>query len=107
MAGMAELITWLRGWYDEERIARKALGEGPRRVDPPLIASDAHTAAWPPERVLVDLALKQLRLPVEPEHALPGGSCASCLNESWPCLTVRLLALPYADQPGYRQEWRR
>ncbi|HEY9408899.1 MAG TPA: DUF6221 family protein [Jiangellaceae bacterium] len=26
--------------------------------------------------------------------------------EPAPCLTVRLLALPYADQPGYREEWR-
>jgi hypothetical protein len=24
----------------------------------------------------------------------------------WPCLTLRLLALPYADRPGYREEWR-
>lgn len=23
----------------------------------------------------------------------------------YPCLTVRLLALPYADRPGYRDEW--
>ena len=24
----------------------------------------------------------------------------------WPCLTIGLLALPYADHPDYRQEWR-
>ncbi|MEU5426885.1 DUF6221 family protein [Streptomyces olivoreticuli] len=26
--------------------------------------------------------------------------------ESTPCLTLRLLALPHADHPDYRQEWR-
>jgi hypothetical protein len=47
--------------------------------------------------------------------ALHSGSAALC---SWsqdgndthyrddPCETLRLLALPYADQPGYREEWR-
>jgi hypothetical protein len=25
---------------------------------------------------------------------------------SAPCPTLRLLALPYADRPGYRDEWR-
>ena len=24
----------------------------------------------------------------------------------WPCDTLRLLAVPYADRPGYREEWR-
>lgn len=38
--------------------------------------------------------------------------CRSCepnlhLPElSWPCPTLRLLALPYADRPGYREEWK-
>lgn len=25
---------------------------------------------------------------------------------TWPCRTVRLLALPHATRPGYREEWR-
>jgi hypothetical protein len=38
--------------------------------------------------------------------------CYSCSDkrgddiEPYPCPTVRLLALPYADRPGYRDEWR-
>jgi hypothetical protein len=24
----------------------------------------------------------------------------------WPCMTLRLIALPYTDRPGYREEWR-
>lgn len=34
----------------------------------------------------------------EPDHQFPEGS--------WPCPTLRLLALPYADRPGYREDWR-
>lgn len=31
-----------------------------------------------------------------------------CLNGcgSWPCPTLRLLALPYADHPDYNESWR-
>lgn len=31
--------------------------------------------------------------------------CHSC-RTPWPCLTLRALALPYADHPDYREEWR-
>lgn len=36
------------------------------------------------------------------------GSCAACdyQSASWPCPTLRILALPYADHPDYREEWR-
>jgi hypothetical protein len=27
------------------------------------------------------------------------------VSHEWPCLTVRLLALPYAEHPDYRTEW--
>ena len=32
--------------------------------------------------------------------------CQGCANESYPCRTLRALALPYADHPDYREEWR-
>ncbi|WP_410633352.1 DUF6221 family protein [Amycolatopsis sp. cmx-4-83] len=38
-----------------------------------------------------------------------GDSCDDCLDYStqvWPCSTLRLLALPLADLPGYREEWK-
>lgn len=31
--------------------------------------------------------------------------CPVC-NESEPCTTVRLLAVPFAEHPGYRPEWK-
>ena len=35
-----------------------------------------------------------------------GRWCAECDYETFPCRTLRLLALPYADHPDYQQEWR-
>lgn len=34
-------------------------------------------------------------------------ACGTCGDGTfeWPCLTLRLLALPYADHRDYRQEW--
>ena len=34
------------------------------------------------------------------------GLCDECHSKVWPCPTLRLLALPYADHPDYREEWR-
>lgn len=111
MADVEELTTWLHSWYDgDERVARQALGEISPPVDAPVTPCEAHIAAWAPERVLVELALKRHILGLHQQSHLPGGvpagNCASCRHESWPCLTVRLLALPYADRPGFRAEWR-
>lgn len=48
-----------------------------------------------------------------PDGAGDGGGdrCSVCTSsgpdaQGWPCLTLRLLALPYANRPGYRSEWR-
>jgi len=32
--------------------------------------------------------------------------CDECQDALWPCPTLRLLALPYADHPDYDEEWR-
>lgn len=62
-----------------------------------------------PERVLHDCATKQqvvaihIRQDNGPDQA---DSCWTCEGEDWPCPTLRLLALPYADRPGFREEWR-
>ncbi|MEU4578956.1 DUF6221 family protein [Nonomuraea sp. NPDC023979] len=33
-------------------------------------------------------------------------SCGCVGSGHWPCLTMRLLALPYASHHDYRKEWR-
>lgn len=49
------------------------------------------------------------------EHASHGGygtACQTCArwddlgHDPWPCATLRLLALPYADHPDYDAAWR-
>ena len=41
------------------------------------------------------------------EEWAPEGYCGECEGTlSSPCATLRLLALPYADHPDYREEWR-
>jgi hypothetical protein len=33
-------------------------------------------------------------------------TCSTCGDVPWPCDTVRLLAIVFADHPDYRNEWR-
>lgn len=72
-----------------------------------------------PTRVLSEVKAKQ-RLLEEHTPAVTKGrpnrerGCLTCTTaQTWDvvaneanCLTLRLLALPYADHPGYREEWR-
>ena len=48
--------------------------------------------------------------PIGVSHGKPGERWAHITVEHFeadePCPTVRLLALPYADRPGYRDEWK-
>ena len=67
---------------------------------------------WTQERVLREIDAKRQ---IAEQHR-PVGYGDVCLSychtrtpsqpQTWPCLTLRLLALPYADRPGYREEWR-
>jgi hypothetical protein len=78
-----------------------------------------HIACHDPARVLREIDAKR-KLVDEHKPGMQKGwpnmgrHCLSCTgarvwdessNES-NCLTLRLLALPYADRPGYRNEWR-
>jgi hypothetical protein len=73
-----------------------------------------HIAEWDPARVLREIDAKR-QLVCAYEEAV------SAFNDSGPALTsydrltgsvsslrraIELLALPYADRPGYREEWR-
>ena len=124
---MDDLVRWLSAQLDEdERIARAVHGpvDGPlgktwwtpeevktRLCDDQIHMSDAqHIAAWDPARVLREIEAKQ-RILVEHRQTQPRW-CAVCdvpgdyQGREYACTTVRLLALPYADRPGYREEWR-
>lgn len=91
-----------------------------------LRATVAHIARHDPDRVLREVEAKRRILD---EHASEDGDCSACGRASWeenpgaylrdepemadvwrptiwPCRTARLLALPYADHPDYREKWK-
>ena len=65
----------------------------------------AHAARWRPERVRTEAVTRKqiVQMHGEPQH---GCTDVSSPQEPAPCPTLRLLALPYAGYPGFRDEWR-
>ena len=60
-------------------------------------------------RIAADRQILALHKPYD--HEGIGVLCNRCeggagAGPPWPCQTVRLLAQPYADRPGFRDEWR-
>ncbi len=75
-------------------------------------ADGAHIARHDPARVLREVEAKRRMLaahPIEYSRVSDFTDCAACMDvdtyDAYPCLTVRLLALPFADHPEYRAEW--
>lgn len=73
---------------------------------------DAYLQDVQPARVLAEADAKRrvvaLHEAADHEYA-EGPVCLSCDQGGplpYPCPTVRLLALPYADHPDYREEWK-
>ncbi|MFB6934560.1 DUF6221 family protein [Streptomyces chartreusis] len=117
---MDELVRWLGEQLDEDdRIARAATPgpweQTPERpgtlasaeywhvVDcsetPAAGGNVEHVARWDPSRALREIDAKRQivdRYAWLREHGDTGGT-------AW---VLPLLALPYADRPGYREEWR-
>jgi hypothetical protein len=127
---MDELITWLRAQLDDdERVARRAGWNHPEwTYDREMftVASDAwviaarkdrsgspindvdgeHIARWDPARVLAEVDAKRRILDMwadaqSAEFPDYWGGYATALDD-----VVRQLALPCADRPGFRAEWR-
>lgn len=68
-----------------------------------------HIARHDPARVLREVEAK--RRIIEQHPCDDDGFCGDGIGLvgckwAWPCPTVRLLALPYADYSDYREEWR-
>lgn len=67
-----------------------------------------HVARWDPARVLAECAAKRAIIAL---HEAAGVDCRTCGTAGehgvdYPCETLRALALPDADHPDYREEWR-
>lgn len=60
------------------------------------------------KRAWAEVEAKRRILKAHAEHPDPyiAGFCRTCGRTDGPCDTLRLLALPYADHPDYREEWR-
>lgn len=124
---MNDLVAWLRAQLDEdERLAPFGAPAwsvtGRRNVaddngDTVAMAADRaeadHIARWDPARVLREVEAKRRIIELHPlvtyTDEEPGYrqilNDHTCPGRQAPCTTLRLLALPYADRPGYRQEW--
>ena len=81
-----------------------------------VLAAD-HVQRWNPGRVKAECEAKRRIVALHgfASWDTPGGerrACTSCGYYEdepvvdWPCPTIRALALPYADHPDYREEWR-
>lgn len=123
MSDVGTLVAFLREQLDRmERAASAAQGlSRPWYFD--MIDDDAREfvdLALDPDGVLADIDAKRRMLDEHPHvPAAPWGStevtsvgCQVCsgngqgvIGDGW-CKTVRLLALPYADRPGYQEAWR-
>jgi len=84
----------------------------------------AHIARWDPARVLVECEAKRAivarHCPYEQvffnretqEMDSAGPACEWCgghepgIQDTWPCLDLCALALPYAEHPSYDEAWR-
>jgi hypothetical protein len=108
-APWANRVSTTPGGHVEGRIA----GAGGHTVvhvkdQAPDFDSATHIARWDPARVLAEVDAKRRILEL---HApVIDGTQSSWTwfagSESASEAIVKLLALPYADRPGYRSEWR-
>lgn len=78
-------------------------------ADSPM-PSFEHAAEHDPARVLreIDAKRRLIESVTRRYEATKASSTATTLSASWAVLadTLRLLALPYSDRPGYRDDWR-
>ena len=120
-----DLVMWLRAQLDEdERVAQRVRSETEgtwawtyRNVHAvktdgttePIASTDTGAQAvyfglWNPDRVLAEVDAKQ-RI-VDSFAASTEPLTARTAEKAVARMVLKLLALPYADRPGYRDEWR-
>lgn len=116
MSGV-DLVQWLRAQLDEEQAAaedaqRKTTTTRRRiggqwvedKVEPP----EWRRSVWDPARVLREIEAKRHALDHYEEcaRAAKGGVSAYRLAAGAVLMQIAIMALPYADRPGFREEWR-
>jgi hypothetical protein len=108
MTGMDDLATWLRAQLDDDdRVAQQMIAEPAgfyieaETVDVNIMTVGAHVYRWTPKRALDEAHAKRRIL-----DALEPEAMGNSLDARFHAHLIRLLALPYADREGYREEWR-
>lgn len=122
---MRDLVEFLRARLDEDEAVARRLEPDPvwMRVGSELAVDNEDEIAISAGRVLREVEAKRRILGEHsPDVPDPWGECATCAEEeqvedhgdhvvgyrsgkTYPCLTVRLLTLPYCDHPDYQEEW--
>lgn len=104
-----DLVTWLRAQLDEDQWFAEELSRGGNGGHITWAISRGR-GVWmctDYRRMLAEVEAKRRILD---EHDTVGWKIGDRVHDcqwvnGWPCPTVRLLALPYAANPGFREEW--
>lgn len=107
------IVEFLTARYAEEEQAARAADEYSRRVSGPdrpdagmQLNMDLPALIVDERRVLREVAAKRLVIEM---HPAVDGRCEGCgieLENPTGCLTLRALALPYAEHPDFDPAWR-
>lgn len=107
-----DLVEFLRQRLDEDERAAKAW----LPIGNPDAAAREHIARHDPARVLRDVEAKRAILRAHwRDNDGAGPVCYTCGDADpntgkregeWPCETLRLLALPFADHKDFDESWR-
>jgi hypothetical protein len=102
---MSDLVAFLRARLDEDEQAARDGDDACWHIDYCDDEGKRYHERFDPARVLREVEAKRRILD---EHGSGSDSCDAhdASMRSIPCDTLLLLALPYADHPDYREEWR-
>lgn len=108
-----DLVSWLLEQIaEDERQARLAAERSEGELWVVTGMDNAVGVDYHPERVLAECEGKRRIIEAHSAELMDvvdgvehWTDCADC-RQGPPCHTLRLLALPFADRPGYREEWR-
>lgn len=103
---------WGSSVYDDATGGVFAVGPAGESLDEP---ARAHICGWDPARVLAECAAKRQLVALHSDddelgaHECPDSVRTHPANHNTGfeliCLTLKLLAQPYKDQPGWQPEW--
>lgn len=102
-----DLVEFLRACLDDEH--RDAEGKHDQYAcDLSALLTFGDCSCGYPDKVRaeVDAARRIVELHKRFEGFVDCSSCGDVPQVPYPCKTLRLLALPRANQPGYQEEWR-